>query len=118
MGNKKTKPAPAPAPGQPAVPQPKPSVLPPKSPEPSEADYSFLTAQTGLSRSEIKATFDKFIAGNPDAKLDKQEFIKLYSELRPEPADKLDEISVSVFKCFDSGNMSIYNLLSLDYSFF
>ena len=33
---------------------------------------------------------------------DKKEFVNLYDKLRPEPADKLDEISEFVFRAFDS----------------
>ncbi len=33
---------------------------------------------------------------------DKKEFIRLYDELRPESADKLDEISEFAFRAFDT----------------
>jgi len=33
---------------------------------------------------------------------DKKEFVSLYDKLRPEPADKLNEISEFVFRAFDS----------------
>jgi hypothetical protein len=69
----------------------------------TEADYQFLIAQTGNSKDDVKNLFEKFMAGNPDAKLDKKEFVKLYTELRPENDQNLDEISEFVFKAFDSG---------------
>lgn len=64
----------------------------------TEADFTFLTGQTGLGRAEIKSIFDKFMANNPDAKLDRREFVRLYIELRPEPTEILDEISEFVFR--------------------
>ena len=85
----------------------KPSSVPAKAISLSDADYQFLTAQTGNSKDDIKLMFDKFMAGNPDAKLDKKEFVKLYTELRPENDQNLDEISEFVFRAFDSG---IFNL--------
>lgn len=75
---------------------------PGKVTELSKKDYEFLVQQTGLQKPEIKAVFDKFNANNPDGKLDKQEFARLYDELRPEPPEVLDEISNYVFRCFDS----------------
>ena len=76
---------------KPAPQDPKQVVTPPKPVGLSEADYEFLTSQTGSTKDEIKALFDKFMANNPDAKLDKKEFIKLYTELRPENDQNLDE---------------------------
>ncbi len=63
--------------------QPKP--IPQKKPELTEADYVFLTAQTGISRPDIKSIFDQFNQNNPDGKLDRNEFVRLYNTLRPEP---------------------------------
>jgi hypothetical protein len=56
--------------------------LPAKQPELDENAYQFLTAQTGLSRTDIKSVFDKFSLNNPDGKLDRQEFVRLYNSLR------------------------------------
>jgi len=98
MGNKKSKPN-----------QAKPSVThtewpgaPSKSPRLNEADYQFLAAQTGMSRADLKSIFDKFMANNPDGKLDKKEFVSFYSKLRPESPDDLNEISEFIFRAFDS----------------
>lgn len=71
-------------------------------PKLSETDYTFLTSQTGQSKDQIKQIFDQFMANNPDGKLDRREFIQLYTKLRPEPPDQLDEISQFVFRAFDS----------------
>lgn len=59
--------------------------IPQKNPELTEADYAFLTAQTGMSRPDIKSIFDQFNHNNPDGKLDRNEFARLYNTLRPEP---------------------------------
>ena len=75
-----------------------------KAPELSRKDLDFLSKQTGLPKEQIKAIFDKFIANNPDGKLDKKEFVRLYDELRAESADVLDEISVYIFEAFDKDN--------------
>jgi hypothetical protein len=81
----------------------KPSVVPAKAAGLTDVDYTFLTTQTGLSNAEIKSLFDKFMSNNPDAKLDKKEFVQLYTQLRPENDQNLDEISEFVFRAFDSG---------------
>lgn len=95
---------------KPATSAQKPSVVPSKPAGLTDADYQFLTSQTGSSKDEIKNLFDKFMAGNPDAKLDKKEFVKLYMDLRPESDQNLDEISEFVFRAFDSGIFYIYLL--------
>ncbi|RNA04105.1 neuronal calcium sensor 2-like [Brachionus plicatilis] len=92
MGGKKSKPSNA---GD-----TKPVVVPQKN-ELTEKDYNFLTARTEMSRPEIKQFFDDFMAGNPDGKLDRREFCRLYDKLRPEPPELIDEISVFVFEAFD-----------------
>jgi Ca2+-binding EF-hand superfamily protein len=75
--------------------------IPQKTPELTEEDFNFLTAQTGQTRNDIKYIFDKFMLNNTDFKLDKVEFVKLYISLRPESPESLDEISEFVFRAFD-----------------
>jgi len=70
----------------------------------SSKDYSFLTKQTGQSKDQIKAIFDQFSANNPDGKLDKAEFVRLYDQLKPESIEALDEIALYVFGAFDTDN--------------
>jgi hypothetical protein len=82
----------------------KPSAVPIKSSDLTDADYQFLISQTGLPKDDIKTLFDKFMSNNPDSKLDKKEFVQLYTQLRPENDQNLDEISEFVFRAFDSGN--------------
>lgn len=55
----------------------------------NESDFEFLVQQTNLSKTAIQDIFDMFIKNNPDAKLDRKEFIRIYDELRPEPAHLL-----------------------------
>ena len=70
----------------------------------NESDYKFLTSHTGLSREEIKEMSEKFDSNNPDRKLNKKEFARLYGLLRPESPELIDKISDYVFKCFDTNN--------------
>ena len=88
MGNKGAK-------GGPATNAKQPTTL-------TKKDYEFLIQATGSQKAEIDAVFREFNANNPDGKLDKNEFIRLYDKLRPEPPELLDEISNYVFRCFDS----------------
>ncbi|RNA31687.1 Neuronal calcium sensor 2 [Brachionus plicatilis] len=67
----------------------------------TEHDLDFLAGQTGHSKDEIKKIFREFIVNNPDGKLDRKEFIQLYTKLRPEPAETLEKISNFVFRAFD-----------------
>lgn len=73
----------------------------PGYPRLTEADYTFLMNQTGQSRHQIQQIFDTFMANNPDGRLDRREFVTLYTKLRPEDPNKLDEISNFVFRAFD-----------------
>ena len=92
MGNKGTKE------------KPKESIQTVSKNELSLSDYTYINAQTGFSKEEIKALFDKFNAKNGDGKLDKEEFVRLYTELRPEPQERMDQISKLIFKGFDADN--------------
>jgi Ca2+-binding EF-hand superfamily protein len=67
----------------------------------TKKDYDFLIHATGQQKAQIDAVFNEFNANNPDGKLDKNEFIRLYDKLRPEPPELLDEISTFVFRTFD-----------------
>ena len=68
----------------------------------TKKDYEFLIQATGSKKEEIDVIFREFNANNPDGKLDKNEFIRLYDKLRPEPPELLDEISTYIFRAFDS----------------
>ena len=79
-----------------------PSVKPkPEPPKLSDQDYAYLVGQTGQSKEQVKKIFDAFMENNPDGRLDRREFVNLYTKLRPEDPDKLDEISQFVFRAFD-----------------
>lgn len=73
----------------------------PIAPKLSDHDYAYLIGQTGQSREQVKKIFDVFMENNPDGRLDRREFVSLYTKLRPEDPDKLDEISQFVFRAFD-----------------
>lgn len=64
----------------------------------NESDFEFLVQQTNLSKTAIQDIFDIFIKNNPDAKLDKKEFVRIYDELRPEPAHLLVRLNFNPFK--------------------
>ena len=56
----------------------------------------------GYSRDEIISFYDRFMANNPDGKLDKREFVAFYSKIRAEPVERVHEICEFVFKAFDT----------------
>jgi Ca2+-binding EF-hand superfamily protein len=71
----------------------------PSKPGPlTKKDIEYLTKTTGLSKENIENLFKQFNADNPDGKLDRAEFAKLYPKLRNEPVNNLDEIAAFVFK--------------------
>jgi len=80
-----------------------------KPPKLSSKDYKFLTKQTGLTKDQINEIFAKFIEGNADSALDKAEFTRLYVQLRPEPAEAIDEIASYVYEAFDTDNNGTVN---------
>jgi len=78
--------------------------IPAKPVKLSSKDYKFLTQHTGLNKQQIDEVFADFMANNPDGKLDKKEFARLYDKLRPEPPELIDEICNNVFESFDKDN--------------
>jgi Ca2+-binding EF-hand superfamily protein len=62
---------------------------------------TFLSQQTGLTFSQINVIFRKFVEEFKDGNMTKEDFVKLYSELRPEPKEQLEEIASYVFTAFD-----------------
>ena len=65
-------------------------------------DYKFISTQTGLTKDQINEIFAEFNTNNPDGKLNKAEFVRLYDKLKPEPIELLDEISANIFDAFDT----------------
>ena len=55
-----------------------------------------------MTTAQINEIFAEFNANNPDEKLNKAEFVRLYDKLKPEPIELLDEISANVFDAFDT----------------
>ena len=64
----------------------------------SDKDIKFLSEKTGMSKDDINNIFAKFNQNNPDGKLDKAEFMKMYTALRNEPVSNLDEITNMIFR--------------------
>ncbi|CAF3447431.1 unnamed protein product [Rotaria socialis] len=67
----------------------------------SERDIKFLCSQTGLPENEIRTWHEKFFHDNPDGRLDRDEFRKIFRILRQESPDSLDNICDHVFRAFD-----------------
>ncbi|CAF0815432.1 unnamed protein product [Rotaria sordida] len=67
----------------------------------SERDINFLSSQTGLSQDEIRIWHEKFFHDNPDGRLDRNEFRKLYRLLRQECPERVDNMCDHVFRAFD-----------------
>ena len=77
----------------------KPSKVPPKAATNlNDKDLKFLMDKTGMTKDQVNALFAKFNQDNPDGKLDRAEFMKLYPTLRYEPIQNLDEITNMVFR--------------------
>ena len=75
------------------------SKVPPKSATKlTDKDYKLLSEQTGMTKDQINSFFAKFNQDNPDGKLDRAKFMKLYPALRNEPVQNLDEITNFVFR--------------------
>lgn len=55
----------------------------------------------GLTEAEIRNWHDKFFHDNPDGRLDRSEFRKLFRLLREEPPERLEDICDHVFRAFD-----------------
>lgn len=67
----------------------------------NDDDYTFLMEQTHLERNDIENLHKKFLSYSCDGKLNKKNFVKLYSSLRPEADEQLKMISEYIFDCFD-----------------
>ena len=46
--------------------------------------------------------------------MDRQEFLRLYDKLRPEPVERLDEIANYVFSAFDKGKKSVIIIFKIN----
>jgi len=80
------------------------SKVPDKPLELNKKDIEILTKNTGLTKEQIQGHFKAFLANNPDGKLDRAEFSKLYPQFRGEAVANLDEIANFIFTGFDSDN--------------
>jgi hypothetical protein len=48
----------------------------------SENDLMFLMNETGSSKEDIKSLYQRFKYNNPNGKMDRSQFIQIYSDLR------------------------------------
>jgi Ca2+-binding EF-hand superfamily protein len=55
----------------------------------TDKDIKFFMDKTDLTKAEITDLFAKFNNNNPDGKMDRAEFMKLYTSLRKEPPANL-----------------------------
>ena len=80
----------------------------------SENDAKMLTSLTRLKENEIKHLFELLNKENPDGYLSKEEFKKLYTQLRPEKYDHVEKICEHVYRAFDlntDGKVSVNEFL-------
>ena len=75
----------------------------------TETDYKFLIAQTDLTREQIIYMVEKFDTNNQDGKLDINEFVRLYTELRQEIPELVEQTARHIFKGFDADNSGSIN---------
>ena len=64
----------------------------------TDKDIKFFMDKTDLTIAEINDLFAKFNSNNPDGRMDRAEFMKLYPTLRKKPPQNLDEITNMVFR--------------------
>ena len=68
----------------------------------NDKDLTFFSTHSRLKKEEVQDIFDRFSLNNPDGMLDKNEFVRLYRDIRPETPQNIEAISSYVFKCFDT----------------
>jgi hypothetical protein len=81
------------------------SKVPPKAATSlSDKDLKFLIEKSGMTKEQVNAMLAKFNQENPDGKLDRAEFMKIYPALRNEPVQNLDEITNMIFRGLNKFN--------------
>ena len=73
-----------------------------RKPSLRDRDLKFLTRHTGLPQAQVANIFETMFLTNPTGDLEKEEFITLYSSLRPEPKEQIEQIAVYIFNAFDT----------------
>lgn len=63
-----------------------------------------LVKKAGLSKNEAQDFFNSFMANNPDGKIDKTEFARLYQSLWKEPVADIDDVANLCFRGFKKTN--------------
>ncbi len=67
----------------------------------SNYSIDLISFSKGLSSDEIYTWHERFFHDNPDGRLDRTEFRKLFRLLRQEPPERLENICDHVFRAFD-----------------
>ena len=70
----------------------------------NDKDLKFLIEKSGMTKEQVNAMLAKFNQENPDGKLDRAEFMKIYPALRNEPVQNLDEITNMIFRGLNKFN--------------
>jgi hypothetical protein len=63
----------------------------------TEDDFKFFKEKTGITKEKFNEVLMKFSQDNPDGKLDRTEFKRLYTTFRKEPAQNLNDITNFIF---------------------
>ena len=66
----------------------------------TDKDIKFFTDKTDLTKAEILDLFARFNNNNPDGKVDRAEFMRLYTSLRREPPSNLVSVLNLIHKKF------------------
>lgn len=75
----------------------------------SRDHLNFLMNETDLSEAQIQDLFQKFLIANPKGQLNKENFKAIYTVLRHEPPERLDELCQLIFKTMDTDNSGFLN---------
>jgi hypothetical protein len=76
-------------------------------------DVKFLSEQSGLPKISIINLFNKYFPPNDktwNGELNKEQFFKLYTDLRPEPSHLLYDLTENIFNCFDRNHNGFISL--------
>lgn len=65
--------------------------------EPNQVDYEFVANQTNLSKNRIKEIFDEFLRNHEDGRITRKDFAFLYSHLKPEETEMVQQYVESVY---------------------
>ena len=75
-------------------------------------DVKFLSEQSGLPKISIVNLFNKYFPPDKtsNGELNREQFFKLYTDLRPEPSHLLFDLTENIFNCFDRNHNGFISL--------